>query len=107
MGDVACCERREVTIEHRGNRIASVKPEVTPQVIGTQARVRDDRRETVGVVAGDGGIRVAHQPRVQRCDECRVFGWQQRHRDGRREFGGIGGRQAWKLPGQQAGQLAR
>ena len=76
VSDVACGKRGEIAIEHRGYRVAPVEPEIAPQMIGAQAGVRDDRRETAGVVAVDGGIRVVHQPCVQRRDERSVGGWQ-------------------------------
>ena len=81
------------------------RPEIAPQMIGAKAGVRDDRRETAGVVAVGGGIRVVHQPRVQRGDERRVSGWQHCRRGRWRERCDLGRRQVRKLPRQQAGQL--
>ena len=55
VSDVTRGKRGEIAIEHRGYRVAPVD-EIAPQMIGAKAGVRDDRRETAGVVAVGGGF---------------------------------------------------
>ena len=94
-------KRREITIEHRGYRVAPVRPRDRAWMIGAKAGVRDDRRETAGVVAVGGRIRVVHQPRAARGDERRVSGWQHCRRGRWRERCDLGRRQVRKLPRQR------
>jgi hypothetical protein len=64
--DVTGNEVREIALKHARNLFATAQSEVAPQMIGTQARVSDDRCEALGVVVPNGAADMAQQQRAQR-----------------------------------------
>ena len=63
----------EVTFKHRGDFFASIKAEIAPKMIRSQAGVSDDGREAPGIIGVDSRARMLQRERSERGDKLRVF----------------------------------